>query len=151
MGSAVAGGLAAGGGVLSAYNQIQAGKAQVKAANRQQDYLNKQANEVINQGDYQSDLTIQQGRQVAASQKTGYAANGVVVGTGTAQRVQDSTIDASLADAQQVRKNAFNQAFGLVTQGNEIVKQSKADYKTAQLNALGSLLGGGAQAYRFMQ
>lgn len=150
MGSA-AGGMAAGGGILSAYNQIQAGKAQVKAANRQQAYLNKQANEVINQGDFQSDLTIQQGRQVAATQKTGYAANGVAVGTGTAQRVQDSTIDASLSDATQVRKNAFNQAFGLVTQGNEVIKQARADYKTAQLNALGSLLGGGAQAYRFSQ
>jgi hypothetical protein len=146
-----AAGLAAGGGILNAYSQLQAGKAQVKAANRQQAYLNTQANEVINQGDYQSDLTIQQGRQVAASQKTGYAANGVAVGTGTAQRVQDSTVDLSVADAQQVRKNAFNQAFGLVTQGNEITKQAKANYKTTQLNALGSLLGGGAQAYRFMQ
>lgn len=149
MGAAAA--ASAGSSVLSAYSQIQAGKAQVKAANRQQDYLNKQANETINQGDFQSDLTIQQGRQVAASEKTGYAANGVVVGTGTAQRVQDSTIDASLSDAAQVRKNAFNQAFGLVTQGNEIVKSAKANYKTAQLNAIGSLLGGGSKSYQMMQ
>lgn len=149
MGAAAA--ASAGSSVLSAYSQIQAGKAQVKAANRQQDYLDKQANETINQGDFQSDLTIQQGRQVAASEKTGYAANGVAVGTGTAQRVQDSTIDASLSDAAQVRKNAFNQAFGLVTQGNEIVKSAKANYKTAQLNAIGSLLGGGSKSYQMMQ
>lgn len=143
-----AAGLAAGGGLLSAYSQIQAGKQGVKTANREQGYLNQQANQTINQGDYQSDLLIDKGAQTAAAQKTGFAANGIDTGSGTALRVQQSAIDTADADASQVRKNAFNQAFGLVTQGNEVVKQAKANNKSARLNAFASLITGGAQASR---
>ncbi|MNE97421.1 hypothetical protein D3C80_1957690 [compost metagenome] len=50
-------------------------------------------------------------------------------------------------DADQLRRNAFNQAMGLVTQGNEEVKQAKSNFRTARLNAFGSLLSGGGQAY----
>lgn len=146
-----AAGLAAGGGLLSAYSQIQAGKSAVKTANREQGYLNQQANQTINQGDYQSDLTIDKGAQTAAAQKTGFAANGIDTSSGSAARAQQSSIDTADADADQIRKNAFNQAFGLVTQGNEIVKQASANYKTSRLNALGSVITGGGQAYKFMQ
>lgn len=146
-----AAGLAAGGSVLSAYSQLQAGKAGIKTANRQQAYYNTQANQVINQGDYQSDLVTEQGQATAAAQKTGFAANGIDTGSGSAARVQQSSIDTSLADAAQVRKNAFNQAFGLVTQGNEVVNQAKANNKSARINAFTSLLTGGGQSYRMMQ
>ena len=69
---------AAGGGILSAYSQIQQGKDAVKAAKRQQRYLNDQARDTINQGDFAADMANEQGRQTAASQRTGFAANGVV-------------------------------------------------------------------------
>jgi hypothetical protein len=143
-----AAGLAAGGGILNAYSQIQAGKAGVKTANRQQGYYNQQAADVIDQGEYQSDLLIDRGQQIAASQKTGFAANGIDTSSGTAARVQQSSIDTSVDDATQLRKNAFNQAFGLVTQGNEVVKQAKANNKSARINAFASLITGGAQASR---
>ncbi|MBD1601990.1 hypothetical protein HAQ05_25260 [Pseudomonas sp. CA3A] len=144
-------GLAAGGSVLSAYSQIQSGKAGIKTANRQQDYYNTRANQVINQGDYQSDLITEQGQQTAATQKVGFAANGIDTSSGSAQRTQDSTIENSLADASQVRKNAFNQAYGLVTQGNEVVNQAKTNNKSSRLNALGSLLTGGSRSYSMLQ
>lgn len=146
-----AAGLAAGGGVLSAYSQIQAGKAGVKAANRQQDYYDTQANEVINQGDYQSDIVTEQGQQAAAAAKTGFAAGNIDTSSGSAARVQQSSIDNAVDDATQIRKNAFNQAFGLVTQGNEVVNQAKANYKTSRLNAFSSLLTGGGAAYKMAQ
>lgn len=147
MGAAAGAGAAAGGGLLSAYSQIQAGKDSVKAAKRQQRYLNEQAGDVINQGDFAADLTNEQGRQTAASQRTGFAGNGVVVGEGSAGRVEQSTLDMSRQDADQLRRNAFNQAMGLVTQGNEEMRQAKANQRTSRLNAFGSLLTGGGQAY----
>lgn len=147
MGAAAGAGLAAGGGILNAYSQIQQGKDGVKAANRQQRYLNDQAVDVINQGDFTADLTNEQGRQTAASQRTGFAANGVAVGEGSAGRIEQQTIDMARADADQLRRNAFNQAMGLVTQGNENVRQAKANQRTSRLNAFGSLLTGGGQAY----
>lgn len=147
MGAAAGAGLAAGGGILNAYSQIQQGKDGVKAANRQQRYLNDQAVDVINQGDFAADLTNEQGRQTAASQRTGFAANGVAVGEGSAGRIEQQTIDMARADADQLRRNAFNQAMGLVTQGNENVRQAKANQRTSRLNAFGSLLTGGGQGY----
>lgn len=147
MGAAAGAGAAAGGGLLSAYSQIQAGKDSVKAAKRQQRYLNEQAGDVINQGDFAADLTNEQGRQTAASQRAGFAGNGVVVGEGSAGRVEQSALDMSRQDADQLRRNAFNQAMGLVTQGNEEMRQAKANQRTSRLNAFGSLLTGGGQAY----
>ncbi|HHH8833295.1 TPA: hypothetical protein ACP3Z9_006670, partial [Pseudomonas aeruginosa] len=77
----------------------------------------------------------------------GFAANGVDVNSGSASRVQESTMNQVAMDAEQVRRNAFNQAFGIVTQGNEGVRQARADYRTRRLNAFSSLLTGGSQAY----
>lgn len=147
MGAAAGAGAAAGGGLLSAYSQIQQGKDAVKAAKRQQRYLDDQARDVINQGDFAADLANEQGRQAAASQRTGFAANGVAVGEGSAGRIEQGTLDIARQDADQLRRNAFNQAMGLVSQGNEGIKQAKADFRTRRLNAFGSLLTGGGQAY----
>jgi hypothetical protein len=147
MGAAAGAGAAAGGGLLGAYSQIQQGKDAVKAAKRQQGYLNDQARDTINQGDFAADMANEQGRQTAASQRTGFAANGVVAGEGSAGRIEQGTIDLARQDADQLRRNAFNQAMGLVDQGNEGIKQAKAEFRTRRLNAFSSLLTGGGQAY----
>ncbi|MBA6090027.1 hypothetical protein H4C81_14155 [Pseudomonas monteilii] len=147
MGAAAGAGAAAGGGLLGAYSQIQQGKDAVKAAKRQQRYLNDQARDTINQGDFAADMANEQGRQTAASQRTGFAGNGVVVGQGSAGRIEQGTIDLARQDADQLRRNAFNQAMGLVDQGNEGIKQAKAEFRTRRLNAFSSLLTGGGQAY----
>lgn len=147
MGAAAGAGMAAGGGLLSAYSQIQAGKDGVKAAKRQQQYLNEQAGDVIAQGDFNADMANEEGRQAAASQRTGFAANGVVVGEGTAGRVEQGSITMAKQDADQLRRNAFNQAMGLVNQGEEGVRQAKVAKKQSRTNAFGSLLTGGGQAY----
>lgn len=147
MGAAAGAGAAAGGGLLNAYSQIRQGREAVKAANRQQRYLDQQARDTIAQGDFAADLALEQGQQIAASQRTGFAANGVVVGEGTAGRVEQEALTLARQDADQLRRNAFNQAMGLVTQGNEEVRQAKTNFRTSRLNAFGSLLTGGSQAY----
>ncbi|EPK1299574.1 hypothetical protein Q011_02542 [Pseudomonas aeruginosa 6077] len=150
MGSALAPAAAAasvGGGILSAYSQIQQGKDAVRTANRQQAYLNRQARQVLDQGEFEDAQLYEQGRQIVGAQRAGFAANGVDVNSGSASRVQESTMNQVAMDAEQVRRNAFNQAFGIVTQGNEGVRQARADYRTRRLNAFSSLLTGGSQAY----
>ncbi|HEC0388884.1 hypothetical protein PX122_28290 [Pseudomonas aeruginosa] len=150
MGAALAPAAAAasvGGGILSAYSQIQQGKDAVRTANRQQAYLNRQARQVLDQGEFEDAQLYEQGRQIVGAQRAGFAANGVDVNSGSASRVQESTMNQVAMDAEQVRRNAFNQAFGLVTQGNEGIRQARADYRTRRLNAFSSLLTGGSQAY----
>ncbi|HCF9878675.1 TPA: virion core protein, T7 gp14 family [Pseudomonas aeruginosa] len=150
MGAALAPAAAAasvGGGILSAYSQIQQGKDAVRTANRQQAYLNRQARQVLDQGEFEDAQLYEQGRQIVGAQRAGFAANGVDVNSGSASRVQESTMNQVAMDAEQVRRNAFNQAFGIVTQGNEGVRQARADYRTRRLNAFSSLLTGGSQAY----
>ncbi|MFW5236566.1 virion core protein, T7 gp14 family [Pseudomonas aeruginosa] len=147
MGAALAAGAAGAGGLLNAYSQIQQGKDAVRTANRQQAYLNRQARQVLDQGEFEDAQLYEQGRQIVGSQRAGFAANGVDVNSGSASRVQESTMNQVAMDAEQVRRNAFNQAFGIVTQGNEGVRQARADYRTRRLNAFSSLLTGGSQAY----
>ncbi|MBH9198684.1 hypothetical protein I5K50_10490 [Pseudomonas aeruginosa] len=147
MGAALAAGAAGAGGLLNAYSQIQQGKDAVRTANRQQAYLNRQARHVLDQGEFEDAQLYEQGRQIVGSQRAGFAANGVDVNSGSASRVQESTMNQVAMDAEQVRRNAFNQAFGIVTQGNEGVRQARADYRTRRLNAFSSLLTGGSQAY----
>ncbi|HBP5191302.1 hypothetical protein ACEOIM_06220 [Pseudomonas aeruginosa] len=146
MGAALAAGAAGAGGLLNAYSQIQQGKDAVRTANRQQAYLNRQARQVLDQGEFEDAQLYEQGRQIVGSQRAGFAANGVDVNSGSASRVQESTMNQVAMDAEQVRRNAFNQAFGIVTQGNEGVRQARADYRTRRLNAFSSLLSGGSQA-----
>lgn len=147
MGAALAAGAAGAGGLLNAYSQIQQGKDAVGTANRQQVYLNRQARQLLDQGEFEDAQLYEQGRQIVGSQRAGFAANGVDVNSGSASRVQESTMNQVAMDAEQVRRNAFNQAFGIVTQGNEGVRQARADYRTRRLNAFSSLLTGGSQAY----
>ncbi|WP_329032485.1 hypothetical protein PCP85_18740 [Pseudomonas aeruginosa] len=147
MGAALAAGAAGAGGLLNAYSQIPQGKDAVRTANRQQAYLNRQARQVLDQGEFEDAQLYEQGRQIVGSQRAGFAANGVDVNSGSASRVQESTMNQVAMDAEQVRRNAFNQAFGIVTQGNEGVRQARADYRTRRLNASSSLLTGGSQAY----
>ncbi|EKD5498874.1 hypothetical protein OR538_005007 [Pseudomonas aeruginosa] len=147
MGAALAAGAAGAGGLLNAYSQIQQGKDAVRTANRQQAYLNRQARQVLDQGEFEDAQLYEQGRQIVGAQRAGFAANGVDVNSGSASRVQESTMNQVAMDAEQVRRNAFNQAFGIVTQGNEGVRQARADYRTRRLNAFSSLLTGGSQAY----
>lgn len=149
--AAIPAALVGGGSILSAFNQMQSGKSAVATAQRQQDYYNTQANQVINQGDYQSDLVTERGNQAAAAAKTGFAAGGIDTSSGTAARVQQSSIDAAEADATQIRKNAFNQAFGLVQQGNEAVKQAAASKSSSLFGSFGSLLTGGGAAYNMFR
>ncbi|HHN2094154.1 TPA: hypothetical protein ACRNYL_000529 [Pseudomonas aeruginosa] len=147
MGAALAAGAAGAGGLLNAYSQIQQGKDAVGTANRQQVYLNRQARQLLDQGEFEDAQLYEQGRQIVGAQRAGFAANGVDVNSGSASRVQESTMNQVAMDAEQVRRNAFNQAFGIVTQGNEGVRQASADYRTRRLNAFSSLLTGGSQAY----
>lgn len=147
MGAALAAGAAGAGGLLNAYSQIQQGKDAVRTANRQQAYLNRQARQVLDQGEFEDAQLYEQGRQIVGYQRAGFAANGVDVNSGSASRVQESTMNQVAMDAEQVRRNAFNQAFGLITQGNEGIRQARADYRTRRLNAFSSLLTGGSQAY----
>ncbi|EPC4902307.1 TPA: hypothetical protein VDU70_002175 [Pseudomonas aeruginosa] len=147
MGAALAAGAAGAGGLLNAYSQIQQGKDAVRTANRQQAYLNRQARQVLDQGEFEDAQLYEQGRQIVGAQRAGFAANGVDVNSGSASRVQESTMNQVAMDAEQVRRNAFNQAFGIVTQGNEGVRQARANYSARRLNAFSSLLTGGSQAY----
>lgn len=88
MGAALAAGAAGAGGLLNAYSQIQQGKDAVRTANRQQAYLNRQARQVLDQGEFEDAQLYEQGRQIVGAQRAGFAANGVDVNSGSASRVR---------------------------------------------------------------
>lgn len=112
----------------------------------------EQATESIEAGkkesrDYWRDLAQTKGKQVAAM-----AANGIDVGFGSAQRVQDDTKMLSREDADALYKNQANRTRGFAINAynyEQEAKAAKARGKTAFVNGLiggaTSLIGGAAQ------
>jgi hypothetical protein len=97
---------------------------------------------------------LQTGAKLTMGQQTAsYGAQGVQVGTGSAASVAKSTMDMSTQDANTIRLNAWQQAFGIKTQAtNDLMQGTFSQMKgDAQAQAYGmaantSLITGGLNA-----
>lgn len=92
------------GGMLSAYNQYQQGKAE-------QEMYNFQADQILQQGVQQAAEVKKQGRQFLASQQAAMAANGMALDSLTAEDISKDTLTQNSLDEILIKYNAYNNAF----------------------------------------
>lgn len=90
-------------------------------------------------------------RQMAGSQRANMAANGIDLGSGTAQDIVDETYTLGEADALTIRFNAMNEAWGYRTEASNFRQQGQAALiggknaaKGTYLSTAASLIGQGA-------
>lgn len=119
------------------------------------DFANLQAEDAIKRGDVAAARYGQKVGRLIGSQRAGYAAQGVAVNTGSAAAVQDEARLEGALDAQQIRNNAWREAFGLRAQGSGYVRDANLSAMASEGAGRGTLatagwraLQGGVDVYR---
>lgn len=120
-----------GGGVISAYSQVQNAKAQQAAATRTAEAQDVAARQSIEQGDQESDKRRRAGAALQAENKVGMAANNIDVGSTQALDVLDDGEFLIEEDAFTIRENSRRSATGMA----QAAQNSRADAQTAKSNA----------------
>lgn len=132
--------LAVGGGLLSAYGQIQAGKAQAAAASRNAAIKRLQAEELLQRVEINIGEVFRESRIIAGTQASSYAAAGVGL-DGTPLLVIEETLARATEEAALMRRDANFQA-SMLRAGADIEERQGKDLKKASyIGAAGSLLG----------
>ena len=145
--AAIAGmGMQAAGGAVGAYGSITAGNANQRAAERDADVLDYRASLAVENGAFAAQQARNQGKAVQGAQKTGYAAQGVVVGDGSSGQMLEQTAELSEQDALQIKLNAAREAWGLKEQAKQTRYQGDMAKFKGRMDALGGLLGTGGNA-----
>lgn len=118
-------------------------------AERNAKLAESQAKEVEAAGEKKAGLHRRKVRQKIGSQRAALAAQGIDVGAGTALDIQADTAFFGELDAQQIRNNAYLQAFGLKEEGRQRRIQGKFDASAKRSAARSTLLAGGLGAVSY--
>lgn len=131
---------------LSMYGAYQEGKAQKKAARRNQAIARAQAKDALLRGVEDEQIIRRYGSQIAGAQRTGFAGQNVVVDDGSALDVALDTAAATERDALAVRSNAMREAWGYEVGAANYGDQARSASRDASMRMAGSALSGGAAA-----
>ncbi|MEW7385757.1 hypothetical protein [Klebsiella pneumoniae] len=138
-------------GGLSAYSQIQTGRANAALANANADAQEQAARDTINTANDQAYQQRQQARRVAGQQTTALAANGADLTSGNALDLTTETMQQGTLDALTTINNGQRQAAGLQFQADTSRAQGKIDKQSGMLGAGSTLLNStltGLNAYK---
>lgn len=140
-------GAALAGTAMTAYGQIQKGKAEGEMADYNANVTTQRSNEALQMGSIAEEQQRNKVRQVEGSQTAAMGASGAVAGSGSFGSVLDQTSQFGEMDALTVRNNALKQAWGLQTQAVGDQLQGSYARQGAGISAMGSLLSGSVNAY----
>ena len=153
-GFAESGGLASAMGGLStlagSYAQSQAmaaqGTYQKSLSEINAQIAETRAQDAIKRGETEANQQRQKTGAIAGAQRVGFAAQGVDIGSGTAQEVQRQTHEQGALDALTIKNNAYREAFGYKVDAINQRSQGQFDAMSAKYNAQATLLTGGMNA-----
>jgi hypothetical protein len=97
-------------------------------------------------GSFNESQVLRRGAAMTGQQVANIGANNLQQ-RGTPAQVVASTAEVNEMDALQTRNNALRRAWGFQVQAASDQKQEAFASTSADLNAVGSILGGGAKAY----
>ena len=132
---------------LTAYSAYQQGQYTQDINNRNAQVDKLKTTEAQNMG---ADAMAQQRArtaQILGSQRAAFGASGLEGTTGSAGDIMADTARMGEQDAQTVRTNALKTAWGYQQDALSEQSQGSMAGQAGTLNAVGTLLGGGAQAY----
>jgi hypothetical protein len=138
------------GGMMGAQNAQQQGAFQSAMAEQNAGYKEAAAQDAIKRGDVQADQYRRQVGQMIGSQRSGFAANGIDVNSGTAAEVQDDTAAFGEFDALTIANNAAREAWGYRVGAENDRMNAKMTQSNAKSAATGSILGGVGSAFGSM-
>ncbi len=153
--AAVSAGASAGGGLLKAFGESQAGDANSQMYNykaglaRRNATIQRQNSDyALTAGDANAERSGLTTGFTIARQRVGQASNGFDVNTGTNAAVQDSTRDIGVIDQNTIRTNAGRQALSFRNQADAADAEAQMDTiaasnakKAGGISALATLIG----------
>ena len=134
------------GSAMTAYGQIQQGRAAEKAAEYNAEVANIQAKDAINRGNIEAEKQSLKAQQVAGAQRAAMGASGAQVDSGSFADILLDTATTGEKDAQTIRTNAMRQAWGLESQAEIDLYQGKQAKVASQYAAAGTLITGASSA-----
>ncbi|HHJ4503803.1 TPA: hypothetical protein ACQJXC_005255 [Raoultella ornithinolytica] len=138
-------------GALSAYSQVQTGKANAAIANANADAQEQAGRDAVNTGNDQAYQQRMQAKQVAGKQTVSLASGGADLTSGNALDLTAETAQFGQLDALTTINNAQRQAAGLQFQAGVSRAQGKLERQSGNLGAASTILNSvaqGAYAYK---
>lgn len=138
--------------LFNAYSANETGKYQEKVAKVNAGISERAAADAISRGAVEADEQRKVTQQVIGAQRTGFAANGIDVNSGTAGLIQNDSAALGELDALTIANNAAREAYGYRVQAMDQRQQGKLARYSGKMEAIGSILGGaekGAKAMGF--
>jgi len=132
---------------LSAYSQVQTGKANASIANANANEQNQAAKDAINTGNDQAYQQRQKATQLEGQQRAIMGASGTDLTSGNALDLTTQTAQGGELDALTTINNAQRQAAGLNFQASATRAQGSVDEQTADLGATTTLLNAPLKGY----
>lgn len=133
-------------GAYGSYEQAKAGRRISKTNER---IAAMQAQSALARGHEAEGISRQRGKKMLGSQRAALAAQGIRLDAGSAQDIQQETLDIGELDALTIKNNALREAFGYKMQGISESMQGRLTYQAGMNQATGSLLTGGIKAYDY--
>lgn len=135
------------GGMMGAQNARQQGAFQEAMAEQNAAYKEAAAQDAEKRGAVEADRYRRQVGQLIGSQRTGFAANGIDVNSGTAAEIQDDTAAFGEFDALTIANNAAREAWGYRVGAQNDLMNGRMAQSNARSAATGSILGGVGSAF----
>lgn len=140
-------GMAAVGGITSAYAQYQAGKAQKKIANWNAAQARVQSAQALQAGEFNANRVAIQAEQTQGRQRAAEAGSGIIAGAGTSRAVEASSEAASDMDRFMIELNAKRQAYGYQVKAAGDTLTGQMDMQRGEMGAASTLLNTGSQVW----
>jgi hypothetical protein len=132
--------------IASAYGSIQRGKARKSIADANKFISELKAKDALRRGGTRAAKSRQRIKKIVGKQRANLAAQGIRLGVGSAQDIQQETQDIGELDALTIRTNAAREAFGFRTQAEQFGTAGRAAEREGKSEAVQTLLTGGLRA-----
>jgi hypothetical protein len=139
-------GLTAGAELFSGVSRYEAGATRARLFDANAAIADRQAQSEAQAGAYNEELVRMKGEAVEGQQVAQIGASGLQQ-KGTPTAVVAGTRMVNEMDALQVRNNALRRAWGFEVQGASDRTQAQMSREAGFFGGVGTVIGGGAQAY----
>jgi hypothetical protein len=143
--------LIAGNAAYSAYSANESGQAQQSLANRNARLIEAQADDAITRGNEEAGALRMRTKRLIGSQRAALAGQGVSVGSEVAGDLRDDALGMSMQDEQQIKRNAYRDAWGLRGQASNQRLGGAYARRAGTNQAIGTVLGGIGSASAYYQ
>lgn len=134
-----------------AYAQYEAGKEQQSIANRNAKLLEKSADQALERGNEEAIGVRRRTRLLVGEQRAAAAAQGLDVSVGAPADLQEQAAAFGAADEATIRRNAFDEAWGIRTQASNQRQAGRYARREGTNGAIGTSLGGLGKSYGYWQ